>query len=63
LHFAAHSGHVNVVQYLLDRGAMINIHQRNGPTPLHVAAQEGHFEVVRQLIQRGATVDFLSKVR
>ena len=53
LHKAAHSGHMEVVQLLLDKGAQPN-EINEYTTPLHLAAIGGHKELVQLLLQRGA---------
>ena len=53
-HYAAFSGHVEIVKLLLKRGADPNAKNNFGLTPLRIAAQEGHVDVVRVLLERGA---------
>ena len=57
LHAAAHRGHLEVVNFLLDNGA--NISTVNGVylTAMHIAAEEGHLKVVKALHEAGATPD------
>jgi ankyrin repeat protein len=59
LHTAAFQGHVDVVKYLLSKGA--NIYARcTGLTALHFAAQgnkEGHIEVIECLLAKGIDVN------
>ncbi|ANB10997.1 Hos4p [Sugiyamaella lignohabitans] len=56
LHDAALKGHLNIVELLLDNGAIIDI--RSGisdlDTPLIDATSRGHVEVVKLLLSRGA---------
>ena len=54
LHWAARSGHVEVVRCLVEGGADKNVVTSNGSTPLHLAADNGHVEVVRFLVEGGA---------
>ena len=51
---AAHNGHKDVVELLLDSGADPNQASRSGVTPLHEAAFGGHKDVVQLLLDRGA---------
>jgi len=54
LHYAAESGHEDLVGLLLDQGANINIQNpKNGSTPLHLASFYGHSSVVSLLMKRG----------
>ena len=54
LRVAAHLGHKDVVQLLLDKGADPNKTNYDGWTPLHGAASRGHTNVVQLLLERGA---------
>ncbi len=56
---AAGSGHVELVRYMLDRGARVN-HTVDGQIrcfALSRSARKGHLEVVRLLVERGAEVN------
>lgn len=46
---------------LIDAGADVNYHGREGLTPLMSAPVEGHIDVVRLLIQQGAHVNELNR--
>lgn len=72
---AASGGHSDVVKYLLERGAPINVpnnvsswglgHRdsaQDGTTPLHFACADGHVTVVQALLQKGADVHAVTKV-
>ena len=56
LHFAAKFGHVDVLEFLLDRGADCDVRDQDGMAPLHCAASKGHTHIVERLLQRGAAV-------
>ena len=60
LHFLT-TGHLEVVNYLLDNGSKIDAKSRSGRTPLYCAAFNGHFEVVKCLIENGAEAEAKSK--
>ncbi len=49
---AAEAGHVDMVSFLLARGANVLERNSNGDSALHVAATCGHAEVARLIIQR-----------
>ncbi len=54
LTFAAQGGHLEVVDYLIGRGADVNARNVRGETPLIYAAYFGHAEVVECLLAHGA---------
>ena len=53
---AARNGHTEVVEYLLDHGALVDAKGVFGATGLHWAAINGHRETVELLIARGANL-------
>jgi ankyrin repeat protein len=52
LHLAAQNGHLNVVKFLVEQQAEMNMKNTNGSTPLHLAAQNGHLNVVKFLVYK-----------
>ncbi len=51
-------GPVEVVEYLLDHGARVNIHRPNGgDSALHIAAKKGAKRKIGLLIERGAAIN------
>ncbi|XP_030061512.1 ankyrin-3-like [Microcaecilia unicolor] len=54
LHVAASNGQVSVLDYLISKGAKLEIKDKNGRTPLHRASERGHVEAVRVLLSAGA---------
>ncbi|XP_077577444.1 inversin [Stigmatopora nigra] len=59
LHAAALSGHVNTVQLLLERGAMVDSLDVMKHTPLFRACEMGHRDVILTLIKGSARVDLV----
>ncbi len=52
---AAYTGHRQVAQLLLDKGADVNAETSDeGQTPLEVAEEKGHKEIVELLRKHGA---------
>ena len=58
---AARNGHSEVVEYLLDNGALIDAKGVFGATGLHWAAINGHLKTVELLIDRGANLTLRDK--
>ena len=54
-------GDLEVVRFLIVKGADVNAKDDNGLTPLHWSAREGHLEVVQALIKSGSNFDGLSR--
>lgn len=61
LHHAATNGYLNIVQFLLNKGARPNTRTRLGQTPLHFASIGGHLSVVRLLISKRAYINAMDK--
>uniref|UniRef100_A0A671Z128 Ankyrin 3 n=1 Tax=Sparus aurata TaxID=8175 RepID=A0A671Z128_SPAAU len=57
LHCGARSGHEQVVEILLDRGAPFLSKTKNGLSPLHMATQGDHLNCVQLLLQHDVPVD------
>lgn len=57
LMLAAREGHLEIVKYLIESGADVNMSSGNGGfTPLMLASNNGHIEVVKLLMDNGALV-------
>lgn len=62
LHYAARHGHLDVVEYLLQRVGMdVEVYNNDYKRPLHEAASMSHQDCVSYLLREGAKVDSLKK--
>lgn len=63
LHIACHYGQLNMVRYLLEKGADVDVQTSSGYTALHHAAQQGHTVVITLLLQSKASPNIQNMVR
>ena len=61
LHMAAKNGHAAVAEFLIEKGANVNVTDNYNWAPLHFAAMHGQEEVVKLFLENGARVDIKSK--
>jgi len=54
LHFAADYGQTEVIEYLLSKGADVNVLDKHGISPLLSAIFENHLQSVKLLLSKGA---------
>lgn len=57
LHWAAQGGHAEIVEFLIERGAVVDSQNVADETPLHYAAALGQSEVVKLLVAKGASLN------
>ncbi|XP_022187213.1 myotrophin [Nilaparvata lugens] len=57
LHYAADYGQDHVIQYLIQKGADVNIKDKHGISVLLAAIWEGHTNCVKTLLDKGACKD------
>ncbi len=57
---AAANGHVDLLQRLIDHGAVVNLSNTEGNTPLHWACVNGQVGAVRVLMTAGASPSALN---
>ncbi|MFZ2055593.1 MAG: ankyrin repeat domain-containing protein [Candidatus Aminicenantales bacterium] len=63
LHWAAQARHLDVLRYLVDKGAGLDALDNNGTAPLHTLARSGQTEAARLLIDKGADIDIKDPVK
>ena len=56
LHYACTNGHLEISQFLLDKGAAVDAPSPNETTPLMMAIRAGNIQLVRLLLDRGADI-------
>ncbi|CAE7652632.1 Psmd10 [Symbiodinium pilosum] len=56
---AAYYGHLNLVEYFIEKGAPINVLDKFGQTPLFRAVDGGRHEVVKYLVEKKAETNWL----
>ncbi|XP_016848694.1 CARD- and ANK-domain containing inflammasome adapter protein [Anolis carolinensis] len=61
LHIAAAHGHTEIIDYLISKGAKLEVKDQKERTPLHRAAKEGHGKAVNMLLQAGADMYTLAQ--
>jgi len=61
LHWAAERGHLEVVEFLISKGADMNAKNVEDETPLHYAAGYGYLDVVKLLVSKSAAVNAKTK--
>eukprot|EP00005_Dracoamoeba_jomungandri_P005949 CAMPEP_0174260660 /NCGR_PEP_ID=MMETSP0439-20130205/10193_1 /TAXON_ID=0 /ORGANISM="Stereomyxa ramosa, Strain Chinc5" /LENGTH=155 /DNA_ID=CAMNT_0015344951 /DNA_START=49 /DNA_END=516 /DNA_ORIENTATION=+ len=57
LHWAASGGHVDAIDWLLEKGANIHATSKDGDTALHKAVWRKHPEAAKFLVEKGSRPD------
>jgi len=61
LYCAAEKGDLQIVEFLISKGAKLNGYNYATGSPLHRAARNGHLAIVKVLVDNGAYVDAFNK--
>lgn len=59
LHRAAYSGSLESLQYLVMKGAQLDVRDKDGSSPLDAAVNEGEFDCASFLIEKGANINHI----
>lgn len=59
LHRAASTGSFECLQYLVTKGAQLEVRDKEGSSPLDAAVYEGEFDCARFLIEKGASISHI----
>jgi len=59
LHRAASTGSYECLQYLVAKGAQLEVRDKDGSSPLDAAVSEGEFDCARYLIEKGASINHI----
>ena len=51
------NGHVQVVQYFIEKGVNIEAKDKYQWTPLHFACQNGNLPIVQKIFEKGANIE------
>ncbi|RWS31786.1 Ankyrin repeat domain-containing protein 6-like protein [Leptotrombidium deliense] len=62
LHYAATTGHLQIVNELIVNMGNLNAKDNSGYAPLHLAATEGHVDVVKLLLRSGSHIDAVDEI-
>ena len=57
LHYAAHAGSVELINYFIDKGSKLELQDAQRKTPLHLAAMFDRKDAVAELLKRGAVLE------
>jgi ankyrin repeat protein len=58
---ASGNGYLEIVKYLVEKGASLNLFSNEGTTALMFAGNQGHLEVVKYLVEKGADITATDK--
>ena len=64
LYVASQNGHVAIVEYLLSKGASVNLQRvsKDRSSSLYVACYQGHIKIVEKLLNHGADINQINNL-
>ncbi len=60
IHFAAKNGHTHIIDFLVNKGLIVDERTISNWTPLHTAVESNHLAVVECLLKHGADMQVLN---
>uniref|UniRef100_UPI00358FCEC6 death-associated protein kinase 1-like n=1 Tax=Myxine glutinosa TaxID=7769 RepID=UPI00358FCEC6 len=63
IHIAAACGNINILEFLVSRGARVDATDKHGANAVYFAARQGHVEAIRFLKERNCPLDGQDKSR
>ena len=57
----ASNGYLEVVRFLVEKGADVNVANNTGSTLVNAATDNGHLDVVKFLVEKGADITAANK--
>ena len=63
IHSACQEGHLAMAQYLMTKGAKVDVRCSAGDQPLHFACMKGRLEIAKWLVKQGAPLRIRDKNR
>uniref|UniRef100_UPI00358E46A6 death-associated protein kinase 1-like n=1 Tax=Myxine glutinosa TaxID=7769 RepID=UPI00358E46A6 len=63
IHIAAACGNINILEFLVSRGARVDATDKHGANAVYFAARQGHVEAIRFLKERNCPLDVQDKSR
>lgn len=57
LHIACAAENRDLIEFILDNGALVNVADKQGRTPLMIVAKRGNMSVIDLLLERGSQLD------
>jgi ankyrin repeat protein len=54
MHYASTNGHLEIIRFLIEKDAYVDVESPNSTTPLMLASRAGHIQVVKYLLDNEA---------
>lgn len=57
IHYAVEGGYLDICQNLVEKGASVNVGNRQNESPLHIAAKKQYVKICSYLLEKGSILD------